>query len=250
MAYLANGRTSKRYTAALAILALAGTITLAPVAQAKRLSFEMPTYDKLIESAGPSTNDVTIDSSKPAGDTSGPMPNVSTGAAPADDLRPLTLNGETTAATTPGEGTLHGNVNTDTYAAKDNAAGTDPTAPASGNSQSVVSSKKASDLGKNKPVDAGPLALRESEDEENQKIENELSAEKTQLQDLWQATILRNPDIQFVINKLQPTSDQSHATAYMMKALGQALFGVLAAAPMLAPTPSPAMFMGSNAGAS
>ncbi len=255
MAYLANGRTSKKCVAALAVFALAGSITLAPVAQAKRLSFEMPTYDKLIDSAGPSTNDVTIDSSKPAGDTSSSPAAADAAAAAApgsssDDLRPLTLNGETTAATTPGEGTLHGNVNTDTYAAKDNAAGTDPTAPASGNSQSVVSSKKASDLGKNKPVDAGPLALRESEDEENQKIENELSAEKTQLQDLWQATILRNPDIQFVINKLQPTSDQSHATAYMMKALGQALFGVLAAAPMLAPTPSPAMFMGSNAGAS
>ncbi len=257
MAYLANGRTSKRYTAALAILALAGSITLAPVAQAKRLSFEMPTYDKLIESAGPSTNDVTIDSSKPAGDTSSSPAAADAAAAAApgstsDDLRPLTLNGEAPAAATTGEGVLQGNVNKDTFAARNNAAAVDPAAPATGKTQSVVEGKKAASLGKAKPAapDVGPLALQVSPEEQDQQIETELGAEKQELQDLWQATIMRNPDIQFVINKLQPTSDQAHATAYMMKALGQALFGVLAAAPMLAPTPSPAMFMGSNAGAS
>lgn len=242
MAYLANGRTSKRYVAALAVFALAGSITLAPVVQAKRLSFEMPTYDKLIDTAGPSTNDVTIDSGKPAGETTS-SPDVSSVASPVDDLRPLTLNGDAPPAATAGEGVLQGNVKTSA------AAATAPNAPKAGSSQSVTKGK-ASDLGKDKPVDVGPLALRESAEEEDQKIETELGAEKIQLQDLWQATIMRNPDIQFVINKLQPTSDQSHATAYMMKALGQALFGVLAAAPMLAPTPSPAMFMGSNAGAS
>lgn len=244
MVNLATARSSRKYVAAFAVLAVASSIALAPAAQAKRLSLQMPTYDKLIGGAGPETNDVRTGS----GASSPSLP-----ANGAIDLRPLTLDGPaSTGDATTGDGRLLGEVEKDDFAAKNHAGnGNDPTAAASGKSQSVVPNGQASKLVKDgKKVNVAPLALMESEDETQKKVDTIADAEKVQLQDLWQATILRNPDIQFVINKLQPTSDQSHATAYMMKALGQALFGIMSAAPLMMPSPSPAMFMGSNAGAS
>lgn len=250
MVNLAIGRTSKKYVAAVAVLAVAGSIALAPAVQAKRLSFEMPAYNKLIDGSGPQTNDVhTADGAQQSTDESS---SSSSSSSSSNDLSPLTLNGDQPSAATTGEGVLKGEVNKDSFAAKNNTGGgTDSNAPASGQSKLVAGGKASKALnGREKAPDVGPLALHESEGEVQEKVETIVDAEKQQLQDLWQATILRNPDIQFVINKLQPTSDQSHATAYMMKALGQALFGIMSAAPLMTPTPSPMMFMGSNAGAS
>jgi hypothetical protein len=243
MVNLAIGRTSnssKKFAAAMAVLAVAGSIALAPAAQAKRLSFEMPAYNKLIGGAGPETNDVhTTGGASSSSGTSGPI-----------DLRPLTLNGSSDAATGD-EGLLKGEVEKDEYAARGNTGGGNDPNSASGRSKLMAGGKAGKALNnKEKAPNVAPLALQETDGEAQEKVDTIVDAEKQQLQDLWQATILRNPDIQFVINKLQPTSDQSHATAYMMKALGQALFGIMSAAPLMTPTPSPMMFMGSNAGAS
>lgn len=80
-----------------------------------------------------------------------------------------------------------------------------------------------------------PLALMESRDEADKKIEARFEAEKAQLTDLWNATLTRSPDIQFVTQKLLPTSQPGHTTAIMMKFLTAAMFGAMGAATMVSP---------------
>lgn len=86
-----------------------------------------------------------------------------------------------------------------------------------------------------KKVEVAPLALMETEEEAARKVETVLDAEKLQMGELWQSTIQRNPDIQFVIQKLQPSSDANHAMASTMKVLGAALFGAMNVAPFMLP---------------
>jgi len=64
-----------------------------------------------------------------------------------------------------------------------------------------------------------PLALVQTEDEQQNTDELMSTSEKAQLLDLWTATIERYPDIQFAIVHLQPTSDPAHVSAMATRAL-------------------------------
>jgi len=70
------------------------------------------------------------------------------------------------------------------------------------------------------------------------------------LTDLWTATINRSPDIQFVINKLQPNSDGGgHATGTAIKLIGGALFNIVQMAPLMMPGgANMGMYMGTSSG--
>lgn len=48
-------------------------------------------------------------------------------------------------------------------------------------------------------------------------------AEEQELTDLWEATLVKSPDIQFVVQKLTPTSNQGHQTTILQRMLSAAL---------------------------
>jgi hypothetical protein len=214
-------------------------------ANAKRLSFELPHYEKLINGAGPRTNDKAIEQEQTKNSQNQTTTN----------LAPLSLNGDAVAPELGPDGIplLKSTVTKSEYSGL-GQAGNANNAVASGESKSVVS-HKAGELGGKvlkdaKSVNIMPLALIETEDEAEKKAETTADLERIQLTDLWQSTINRSPDIQFVINRLQPSSDANHAASGAMKMLGGALFGIMSAAPLLAPTPSPALYMGTSSGVS
>ncbi|HMY04173.1 MAG TPA: hypothetical protein PKA48_12485, partial [Candidatus Obscuribacter sp.] len=86
-----------------------------------------------------------------------------------------------------------------------------------------------------KSINAQPLALIESQDEVMQKAEVLENSEKKQIADLWESTLEKSPDIQFVVQKLVPTSDKGHATHIMMKTISSLMFGAIGSMGMVAP---------------
>jgi hypothetical protein len=79
-----------------------------------------------------------------------------------------------------------------------------------------------------------PLALLPDASETDQRRELLVNQEKKQLCDLWSATIDRSPDIQYVVNILQPNTDRKHVASTAGKYLSGAVSSVLTAAPQLA----------------
>jgi hypothetical protein len=69
-----------------------------------------------------------------------------------------------------------------------------------------------------------PLPLLKTAAETRAEEETLTSAEREELMDLWQATVNRSPDIQFVISRLQQTTDQKHQASLLMKTLSGAIF--------------------------
>ena len=100
--------------------------------------------------------------------------------------------------------------------------------------------KKAKDLIKTtmdaaKATNAMPLALQTTEGETQQKAEFLETSEQRQIAALWDATLNRSPDIQFVVQKLVPTNDSGHAATVMTRMLGGVLAGSIGAMGMIAP---------------
>ena len=85
-------------------------------------------------------------------------------------------------------------------------------------------------------VKVGPLPLLQTEGEAQQKAGAAMDAEKAQLADLWESTLTRSPDIQFIVQKLQPTSNPAHLTNVLAKMLSTAAFGGLGAMSMMSPS--------------
>jgi len=86
-----------------------------------------------------------------------------------------------------------------------------------------------------------PLALIQSEAEQEEQMRLGLDAERHQLTELWSATIARSEDIKFVLTSLQPSSDPKHTASTTMKYVSGALFNVLQSAPMMLPSGSGSM---------
>lgn len=108
--------------------------------------------------------------------------------------------------------------------------------------------KNASNSQKAASVNAQPLALIESDKEVQEKGEFLENSEKKQIADLWEATLEKSPDIQFVINKLMPSSDKGHAAHVMMKSLNTILMGGVGAIGFMSPTPTQGTYMMQNMG--
>lgn len=92
-----------------------------------------------------------------------------------------------------------------------------------------------------------PLALIPSADEAVEKLQKDESADKTELTDLWDATLTRSPDIQFVVQKLMPTTDHSKVTGLMTNMIAMAMYAGVGAASMSTNMGMPGM-MGMNSG--
>jgi hypothetical protein len=168
-------------------------------------------------------------------------------AAKSVDLRPFGLNDSDTAK--PVE---ESNGDTPTFkiqASESNLLPNGTTANEGLPAKSVKAEKGFLGMGKPKhakdliktPMDAAkatnsmPLALITSEDETKQKAEFLETSEQRQIAALWDATLNRSPDIQFVVQKLVPTNDSGHAATVMTRMLGGVLAGSIGAMGMIAP---------------
>lgn len=86
-----------------------------------------------------------------------------------------------------------------------------------------------------KSLNLVPLPLIESA-EETAKIKDEArEKEKQQLSALWQATLANSPEINFVLQKLMPSSDPGKITSLMMRTLSAAIYGGVGSIRALSP---------------
>ncbi len=195
----------------------------------KRQSMLIPTYEKLFQGAGPATNDKEAQSEKTFD---------SAGGTNSADLSPLTLNenkqnGQTIDNSNNNGAVLKSTVSETDYLPRSNTKLMQ--------AQSIKGDRKHNNADKGSIIDqatavkVGPLPLLESENEAEKREGTLAEAEKLQLADLWEATLTRSPDIQFIVQKLQPTTNQAHLTNYLAKALSTAAFGGLGAMSMMSP---------------
>ncbi len=99
-----------------------------------------------------------------------------------------------------------------------------------------------------KNVNVMPTVLMDTDEETDQKIITDRECEKVQVSDLWEATLTRNQDIQFVVQKLMPSSDRSHSTTALMRMISSTLATGVSGIGMF--SPSPAGYMGAQMGSS
>lgn len=82
-------------------------------------------------------------------------------------------------------------------------------------------------------VNAMPLPLIPTEAERESVNQASNNAERQQISTLWVATLDRSPDIQFVINALQPNSNPNRSRGEALRLIGGAMFnGALQIAPL------------------
>jgi hypothetical protein len=220
------------------VVLIAGTIMIAPGAYAKHASFDMPACDKLIGGQGPSAKaeSAGVDGAATAERPVEHATTDGTAAQAANNknvvLQPLKLTEDKDSFSVSADGKMKVEVQQNVAAQSGEGNQVEP-----GSTKSIIENDKkiAEKLIKDaRKVKIGPTPLLVESDEELQKKNDALGdAEKTELTDLWSATINRSPDIQFVINRLQPTSDPNHATATAMKLVAGALFNAVQAVPMM-----------------
>lgn len=210
----------------------------------KKAALKVPGYERLTSGDGPTTNDGMA--------TPIVTPN---GVINPDDaafsaqLKPLTLHDQEdvvdeaiSKSDTQDGGVLKSTVSTTDYVSKqDNNSEMQPRS-LKGVADPKVLVKQASKVG------LGPVQLTESEEETNKKVDTILTAEQVQLNDLWEATLTRSPDIQFIVQKLQPTSNQAHLSTILTRMLSTAAFGGLGAMAMV--SPNMGMYAATSAGGS
>ncbi|MBI4532711.1 MAG: hypothetical protein HY711_02095 [Candidatus Melainabacteria bacterium] len=226
----------ERHIYALALAGFCFMLSAYP-ASAKRLVMQMPSYSKLCPGAGPETNDSKIKGSQ---------------GAQAANLVPVKLNEPEST-----QGAKADNSSPTYLKSTITATGFAPKVPVDPTSKSLFAPKETmsgqatsgSNLFKQaRNVNAMPLPLLESTEEAQKRVEAMLDAEKTQLADLWEATLTRSPDIQFVVQKLMPTSNPGHTSTILMRMLSSTIFGAMGAVNMMAPNAG--VYAGSSMGAS
>lgn len=223
-----------------AALTLAASILLVPVASAKRpASFEMPVCERLMQGSGP--NETPAPTAVTPNSEQQSTTDVKRGVG-SSDLAPMKLTEDKDSFSIGNDGKIKMEVQQSVESASKGATGPDMGESASVIGDRALGQKLIKDA---KAVSVAPLALVESEDEAQRKLDMLGESERAQLTDLWSATINRSPDVQFVINRLQPNSDPNHATATAVRMLSGALFSAVQAAPMLM---GPGMNMGAYLG--
>jgi hypothetical protein len=210
----------------------------------KGASLQYEVYSKLSTGAGPATNDLKKQE-----------PKLDTTVVKPVDLSPVKIDDENKpAATASGDTDATGMLKA--KAERHNVMESGPVeqsaAMMSTSLKKSVGDKvlnRDSSLTKNaKQVNAMPVALQQTEEEAAQKDDEKFQAEKLELADLWDSTLARSQDIQFVVQKLMPTSNANKTTNVMMKMLSAVVFGGMGAGMMMAPNMGTQM--GMNMGAS
>lgn len=259
-------RTPKKTLVVGMVSSLVFSTMLAPTADAKKPIFDLPPAEKI---------DVAPEATAPAAAPPIQLPAIKLEAppkqAPVIQAQPVIapasiapavvapnvhtqpeLNVAPPAAQAPvadatsvtEDTTLQGNIDKDAFV---------PKGPMEGNNQllapmSVKGSKKAdskSALGGNMvdqalKVNAAPLPLVDASDSE--KGDEKACIEREQLTALWEATLTKSPDIQFVLQKLLPSSDPSRVTSVLMRTLSTVAMGGIGAMGAISPTPGTYMF--------
>jgi hypothetical protein len=232
----ANNFFLRNLVAKTAPIALAITLLVSGASvEAKRLPFQLAPNGKMDD--GEST---AVADTSPVADAS--TTTKSKSAKNSGLLAPVTL-----ASTFGGQSNVVSDA--DTTLLKSTVSETDflPKGPIDGVTDETFSIKQNKNLEKGniasklfkqaKQVNAMPLALVADQDEADKKASTTDSAEKQQLAYLWECTLERSPDIQFVMTRLMPTDDPSHAGSVAMKMLSTALYGAMGTLNMVAPSP-------------
>lgn len=177
-----------------------------------------PSYEKLVPGiAGPQTND-----SRAGGGGNAP------GALPLPAIMINDLDGSNNSA---------GDDSSWSQFRPKGLVGSEPAAASRGGQHGKAIENKADPLSKAKRTGLMPLALQESQEEINQKLDALNESERTEMSELWEATLASSPDIQFVIERLMPTSNHTHATTILSRMLSTAVVGAMGALSMVAPRP-------------
>ncbi len=207
-------------------------------AASKHTQMLSPTYEKLFQGSGPATNDNNIQNEK----TLDSSDSAGADTASSADLSPLTLTDTAQASKTVDSSDNNSSVLKSTVSTTDYLPhNSDPKIM---QAQSIKGDRKHKNnkldqgtiIDQATAVKVGPLPLLETDSETQKKVGTILDSEKLQLADLWEATLTRSPDIQFVVQKLQPTSNQAHLTNVLAKMLSTVAFGGLGAMSMMSPS--------------
>lgn len=191
----------------------------------KKPSLKLPVYDKLDLQAAP----------EPA-----------QAAESNADLAPLTLNSPLekkadadATATEDGSETLNVTVTKDQFVPKGPMESENDTLKST---FSVKNSKITGDgSGKGSLVDqatminASPLTLQPTTDEQASKLTEEQQIEKEQMTALWEAALQNSPDINFVLSKLMPSADPSKTVTILMKTLSTVIYTGIGGIGVMAP---------------
>lgn len=114
--------------------------------------------------------------------------------------------------------------------------------------KSEISSGKNKLMDQAKQVNIMPIPLQENNEEIDKKVLTQLDADREQIAGLWEATLTQSKDIQFVVQKLMPTSDTGRTTTLMLRLLSSAaLVGV---STISAVNPTPGSYMLQQGGGS
>ncbi|MBS1953076.1 MAG: hypothetical protein JST89_02760 [Cyanobacteria bacterium SZAS-4] len=206
----------------------------------KNTALQYEVYSKMSPGAGPQTND--LQKQVPQLDNS-----PATAAKPVD-LSPVTMDeGDKTADTSLGpseEGVFKATVKRDHVATSGPIEQTDILKP-----KSVKPSSRGGSVAEQaRYANAMPLPLQSSNDEDSNKEDVKFNAEKLELADLWDSTLARSQDIQFVVQKLMPSNNSGKTANVMMKMLSATVFGGMSMMTMMAPNMGAQV--GANMGAS
>ena len=222
----------------------------------KKSSMQLPVNDKIeLETIDPEAEDEKPEESSSTGGDSDLLKPI--------DLSPLSLDSDKSkekevAQTddkddekTEGEGGLmKATIRTSQFVPKSPLDGTEKAVLAP-TSVKGTKSKSIETLGGNlvdqaQSINAAPLPLISSQEEQAMKVSNQRELERQQLTALWEATLTRSPDINFVLQKLMPATDSSKVTSLMMRALSTAMYGGLGV--LGAVSPGPGSYMAQNLG--
>jgi len=214
-----------------------------PILSSRHSEMSLPTYEKLFQGAGPATND----KSSQADSQTNQVHKSSAGSnTESPNLSPLTL---TDSAQQSNNQSNNDNDTANGAVLKSSVSTTDYL-PHQGDPDVLqahsINNKKPHGHKKNDhskeswsqqaaEVKVGPLPLLESDNETQKKADTINDAEKEQITDLWEAALTRNPDIQFVIQKLQPTSNHAHMANILARMLSTVAYGGLGAMSMMSP---------------
>ena len=70
-----------------------------------------------------------------------------------------------------------------------------------------------------KRVNLVPLPVLNDDADEDSKLITDADREKNHLLELWESTLCRSPDIQFVVQKMMPTSDKNRTNTAMLRTI-------------------------------
>lgn len=255
MTILTNSRKSNGYRVVLAATAVAFSAgSLMPAAafsvgRSNKASLQMPVNDKIDLDAIPEVTPQAEQEKKvdisPISLDQGTADNIS---EPAGAAAPS--SGEAGEGDSVDGKPLRATVTTDQFIPKGPLEGKQnllaPTSVKGSKSESV-SGLGGSAIDQANTVNAVPLPLMEPADETANKLDEVRELERQQLTALWEATLTRSPDINFVLQKLMPASDPSRTVTLLMRALSTAAMGAMSA--MTAMNPTPGTYMLNNVGA-